>query len=183
MRLIFSDISTKYMKSYIDRKFTCFTFVGSGKRKKWMVGKRLKKGEFVSNGFSSNWLHFRRPKPFHMPPWYRLYGTFLTAELTCWPLSERFFRGWLERFFVEEGGGGVIKGLFLISPINANTTVHYPSCFFNNCKGFPFLNKTLNKWCWYYLSLSNYKHGIYNVILFCMHYYVEIASVQVCTLI
>lgn len=50
----FSDISTKYMKSHIDRKFTCFTFVGSGKRKKWMVGKRLKKGEFVSNGFSSN---------------------------------------------------------------------------------------------------------------------------------
>lgn len=54
MRLIFSDISTKYMKSHIDRKFTCFTFVGSGKRKKWMVGKRLKKGEFVSNGLSSN---------------------------------------------------------------------------------------------------------------------------------
>lgn len=47
----FSDISTKFMKSHIDRKFTCFTFVGSGKRKKWMVGKRLKKGEFVSNGF------------------------------------------------------------------------------------------------------------------------------------
>lgn len=72
MRLIFSDISTKFMKSHIDRKFTCFTFVGSGKRKKWMVGKRLKKGEFVSNGLSSNWLHFCRPKPSHMPPWYRL---------------------------------------------------------------------------------------------------------------
>lgn len=78
-------------------------------------GKNLIKGEFVSNGFSSNWLHFRRPKPFHMPPWYRLYGTFLTAELTCWPLSERFFRGWLERFFVEEGGGGD-KGTFFNFP-------------------------------------------------------------------
>lgn len=80
MRLIFSDISTKYMKSHIDRKFTCFTFVGSGKRKKWMVGKRLKKGEFVSNGFSSNWLHFRRPKPFHMLPWYRLYSRSLNCR-------------------------------------------------------------------------------------------------------
>lgn len=39
----FSDISTKYMKSHIDRKFTCFTFVGSGKRKKWMVGEKFEK--------------------------------------------------------------------------------------------------------------------------------------------
>lgn len=39
----FSDISTKYMKSPIDRKFTRFTFVGSGKRKKWMVGEKFKK--------------------------------------------------------------------------------------------------------------------------------------------
>lgn len=31
------------MKSHIDRKFTCFTFVGSGKRKKWMVGEEFDK--------------------------------------------------------------------------------------------------------------------------------------------
>lgn len=54
MRLIFFDIFIKFMKFYIDRKFICFIFVGFGKRKKWMVGKRLKKGEFVLNGFFFN---------------------------------------------------------------------------------------------------------------------------------
>lgn len=66
MRLTFL-ISTKFMKSHIDRKFNFLTLVGSDHEKRVKEGGgRGQKKEFVSNSVFSGCLHGLKPKPFHI---------------------------------------------------------------------------------------------------------------------